>query len=253
MKATGVLRGRRLLFAAAILMPLITLAPVASASTTTTTVAPTTSSLCGVAASDVVRVVTADPPCTVATHVGGSFEIVLRSGWRWGTPVSSSKSIIVTDITKSSMGVASAVLTATSVGAAAITVAGTIYCAKGTVCPELAMLWTLKVLVAKSASTALTLRLTSADVDNTYNVRPGDRFIVSLDAVAKYKWSEPTTTSSSVVRRLSGRAGVSANGLFVAHSSGRTKLVATQTPNCGSRCSSKKHRFVVNVVVTKKS
>jgi hypothetical protein len=233
-------------------MPLATLAPIASASTTTT-VAPTSTSLCGVAASDAVRVVTVDPPCTVATHVGGSFEIVLRSGWRWGPPASSSKSVIISDITKSSMGVASAVVTAVSVGAATITVAGTIYCAKGTVCPELAMLWTLKVIVAKGASTALTLRLTSADVDNTYSVRSGDRFIVSLAAAAKYKWSEPTTTASSVVRRISGRAGASANGLFVARSSGRIELVATQTPNCSPRCSSKKHRFLVNVVVTSKS
>jgi hypothetical protein len=239
-----------LLLAAAILMALVALAPVANASTTTTSVAPSSMPDCGVAASDLVRVVTTDTPCTVATHVGGSFEIVLRSGWRWDTPQSTSKSVIVSDITKSSMGVASAVLTATSVGVATIDVTGTVYCAPGKVCPELAMLWTLKVIVTKSASAALTLHLTSVDIDNTYSVRPGDRVTVSLNAAAKYTWSEPTVTESSVVRRISGRAGASANALFVARRSGRTKLVATEKPNCGTGCSSKAHRFWVNVVVT---
>jgi hypothetical protein len=252
MSSTGILRGRSLLVAAATLMSLLTMAPVANAGTTTT-LAPSSTSRCGVAASDVVRVVTTDTPCTVATHVGGSFEIVLRTGWRWSTPESSSRSVIVSDITKSKVGVASAVLTATSAGAATVDVTGTIYCAKGKVCPDLAMLWTLKVLVTKSASTALTLRLTSANTDNTYSVRPGDRLLVTLEPSAKYKWSEPTVSTSSVVRRISGRAGATANGLFVARSAGRTRLVATQTPTCATHCSSKKHRFSVNVVVTSKS
>jgi hypothetical protein len=251
MTSTGFLRARPLLLAAAMLMALGTSIPAANASTTTTVAIPSTSR-CGIAASDVVRVVTADTPCTVATHVGGSFEIVLRSGWSWGTPVSSSKSVIVSDITKSSMGVASAVLTATSVGAATIDVTGTIYCAKGKVCPDLAMLWTLKVIVTKSASTALTLRVTSQDADNTYSVRPGDRLLVTLDPSAKYQWSEPSATTGIVVRRISGRAGATASGLFVARSSGRARVVATQSPNCGARCSSKKHRFTLNVVVTSK-
>jgi hypothetical protein len=252
MTSTGFLQGRPLLLFAAMLMALGTSIPAASASTTTT-IATTPTSRCGIAASDVVRVVTTDSPCTVATHVGGSFEILLRSGWRWGTPTSSSKAVIVSDITKSSMGVASAVLTATSVGAATIDVTGTIYCAKGKVCPDLAMLWTLNVIVTKSASTALTLRVTSQDTDNTYSVRPGDRLLVTLDPTAKYKWSEPSPTSANVVRRIAGRAGATASGLFVARSSGRARLVATQTPNCGTHCSSTKHRFTINVVVTPRS
>jgi uncharacterized protein (UPF0333 family) len=250
MKSPGAFRWCSPLLAAAILMALVVGAPVANASTTTTTIAPSSLSVCGVVASDLVRVVTTDAPCTVATHVGWSFEIVLRSGWSWGTPTSTSKSVIVSDITKSPMGVASAVLTATSVGVATIHVSGTIYCAPGKVCPDLAMLWTLKVIVTKSTSAPLTLHLTSADIDNTYSVRPGDRFVVSLNAAAKYTWSEPNVAASSVVRRISGRAGASANGLFVARSSGRTKLVATQKPNCGAGCSAKTHRFWVNVVVT---
>ena len=252
MTSTGVLRGRSLLLATLTLMTLLTAAPSANAATTTT-IAPSSMSRCGIAATDAVRVVTTDSPCTVATHVGGSFEIVLRSGWRWGTPASSSKSVIVSDITKSKMGVASAVLTATSAGAATIDVTGTIYCKKGKVCPDLAMLWTLKVIVTKSASTALTLRLTSADTDNTYSVRPGDRLLVTLEPTAKYKWSEPTVTTSRVVRRSVGRAGATASGLFIALAAGRTKLVATQSPNCGAHCSLKKYRFSLDVVVTPKN
>jgi protein involved in polysaccharide export with SLBB domain len=150
------------------------------------------------------------------------------------------------------MGVATAILTATSVGVATVETAGTIYCAPGKVCPDLAILWTLRVIVTKSATAALTLRLTSVDVDNTYRVRPGDRLIVTLDAAPKYTWSEPIVTTSTVVRRIAGRAGATANGLFVARSSGRTVVVATQEPNCG-HCSLKRHRFSVNVVVTSRS
>jgi hypothetical protein len=249
MHSNGVLRGRPILLAAAIGMALVTAAPVANASTTTTTTTPSPLSVCGVAASDAVRVVTTDSPCTVATHVGGSFEIVLRSGWSWGTPRSTSKSVIVSDVTKSSMGVASAVLTATSAGVSTIDTSGTIYCAPGKVCPELAMLWTLRVIVTKSASTAFTLHLTSADIDNTYSVQPGDRVVVSLSSAAKYTWSEPTA-ATTVVRRISGLAGASAKGLFVARTSGRTRLVATQKPNCAATCTKKSHRFSVNIVVT---
>lgn len=248
---SNLLPRRPLALAAAIVMALVIVAPVANASTTTTT-EPAPPPLCGVAASDLVRVVTTDAPCTVATHVGGSFEIVLRSGWRWGTPESNSKSVIVSHVAKSSMGVATAVLTATSAGVATIESAGTLYCAPGKVCPDLAILWTLQVIVTKSASAALTLNLTSADIDNTYRVRPGDRVIVSLTAAPKYAWSEPTVAESTVMRQIFGRAGASANGLFVARSPGRTVLVATQKPNCGD-CSLKSHRFSVNVVVTSRS
>jgi hypothetical protein len=112
------------------------------------------------------------------------------------------------------------------------------------------MLWTLKVIVTKSASAALTLHLTSADTGNTYSVRPGDRVVVALNAVAKYTWSEPNVTKSTVVRRISARAGASAHALFVARASGRTMLVATQKPTCATGCSARTRRFWLNVVVT---
>jgi hypothetical protein len=245
-------RARTFVVAASTLMALVLVSPVANASTTTTTVAPSSTSTCGVAQSAVVRVVSADSPCTVAARVGGSFEIVLRSGWRWGTPVSNSKAVIVSQLTRTSKGVSDAVLTATSVGVATITVTGTIYCAPNKVCPELAMLWTLKVLVTKTTASAVTLRLTSQDIDNTYDARPGDRFIVTLSPTTKYTWSEPAATALHVVDRVAGRSGATASGLFVARSSGRTRLVATQTPNCGTGCGAKPHRFWVNVVVTPK-
>lgn len=233
---------------AGLLVALFTTVPAASAATTTT-VASTTASVCGVAQSDVVRLVSVDSPCTVATHVGGSFEVVLRSGWRWGTPTSDSRAVIVAQVTKTSKGVADAVLSATSVGVATIRVTGTIYCSPGEVCPDLAMLWTLRVIVTKSASSTFTLRLTSSDFENTYDVRPGDRFILTLGRTAKYAWSEPAA-ASGVVRRVAGREGASAVGLFLAAAPGRTRLGATQTPTCRTACSSKRHRFWVNVIVT---
>jgi hypothetical protein len=226
------------------------LSVVSPASGATRTAATLVTSVCGVAQSDVVRVVSVDAPCTVATHVGGSFEVVLRSGWRWGTPTSDSKSIIVAQVTKTSKGVADAVLSATSAGVALIHVTGTIYCSPGEVCPDLAMLWTLRVIVTRSASSPFTLRLTSLDFENTYDVRPGDRFILTLGPSAKYEWGEPTATVSGVVRRVAGHKGATAAGLFIATAPGRTRLSATQTPTCRAHCSSKLHRFWVNVIVT---
>lgn len=227
--------------------------PIASAATTSTTLATRATATCGVVPSTVVRVLSADSPCTVATHVSASFEILLKSGWRWGTPVSSSKSVIVSQLTKTSKGVTSAVLTATSQGVATITSTGTIYCAPDKACPGLAMLWTLHVIVTKVASVAVTLRITSDDVDNTYDVRTGNRLIVTLSPTAKYQWSEPTAAQSNVVERSAGRHGATASALFVARTPGRTRVVATQSPNCGTKCSSKPHRFWVNVVVTPRS
>ncbi len=230
-----------------LLAPLLSVVPASGATTTT---APDITSVCGVAQSDVVRVVSVDSPCTVATHVGGSFEVVLRSGWRWGTPTSDSKTVIVAHVTKTSKGVADAVLSATSAGVATIHVTGTIYCSPGEVCPDLAMLWTLRVIVTKDASSPFTLRLTSLDFENTYDVRPGDRFILTLGRTAKYEWGEPTATVPGLVRRIAGRKGAEAAGLFIAAAPGRTRLGATQTPACRPGCSLKLHRFWVNVIVT---
>ena len=133
-----------------------------------------------------------------------------------------------------------------------IHVTGTIYCSPGEVCPDLAMLWTLRVIVTRSASSPFTLRLTSLDFENTYDVRPGDRFILTLGPTAKYEWGEPTATVSGVVRRVAGRKGATAAGLFIATAPGRhevgchadadlsTSLLVEAAPVLGER-----HRHVV--------
>jgi hypothetical protein len=254
MNAVAVAKGRVFFAIAAALIASITIVPIAgaSSSSSTTTTQPVSASMadCGVASSDVVRVVSSDSPCTVATQVASSFEVVLRAGWRWGTPSSDSRSVFVSQMTRTSKGVASVVLTAASPGVATIQASGIFYCAPGKVCPQLAMLWTLKVIVAKSATSVLTLHLTSSDIDNTYRVRPGDRVVLSLGAVPRWRWSEPSAAQSSVLERRNGHAGASASGLFVARGPGRARIVAAQTRTCPSGCSSTTHRFWVTVLVT---
>lgn len=73
--------------------------------------------------------------------------IKLRSGFRWGYPVSNSRSVVVTLISLSSRGVNGATLHAASSGHATIHVTGTVYCKPGVMCPDLALLWSLKVVV----------------------------------------------------------------------------------------------------------
>ncbi len=257
MNAVAARRSRVGLAIAAAVIASFTMLPFAGASSSTTTTSPTSSTPsapsmadCGVASSDVVRVVSSDSPCTVATQVGSSFEVVLRTGWRWSTPTSDSKSVLIAQTTSTSQGVASVVLTAVSAGVANIHVTGTIYCAPGKACPDLAMLWTLRVIVTTSASSVLTLHLTSADSDNTYRVRPGDRVVVSLGATPHWRWIEPNSAQSSVLARENGHAGASARGLFVARTRGRARVVALQTRSCSPKCTSSTHPYWVMVVVT---
>jgi hypothetical protein len=120
---------------------------VGASSVTTTTRAPSVLSACGVVASPSVHFVSKDSPCVIRVRVGTNVRIKLRSGFRWGYPTSNSRAVVVTTISRSSTGVHAATLHAAAVGHATIHATGTVYCKPGVVCPDLALLWSLRVIV----------------------------------------------------------------------------------------------------------
>lgn len=102
---------------------------------------------CGVVASPAVHVVSRNSPCVIRVRVGTNVQVQLRTGFRWGYPVSGSRSVVVTTISRSSIGVTAFTVHAASVGHAMVRVTGTVYCKSGVMCPDLALLWSLKVIV----------------------------------------------------------------------------------------------------------
>jgi hypothetical protein len=129
--------------ALSILMTTVSSAGATSVTTTTLTKAQS----CGVVASPSVRIVSTGSICVISLHVGGNVRIKMRSGFRWGDPRSNSKAVKVTKITRGSMGVDGVTLHAVSVGHATIRTTGTVYCKPGVACPDLALLWSLRVIV----------------------------------------------------------------------------------------------------------
>jgi hypothetical protein len=111
--------------------------------------ASTTSALsaCGIVASPAVHLVSKSSPCVIKVGVGTNVRIKFRSGFRWGYPASTSKAVVVTTISRSSIGVNSATLHAAVVGHATVRATGTVACKPGVACPDLALLWIIKVIV----------------------------------------------------------------------------------------------------------
>lgn len=120
---------------------------------TTTTVAPSAQKVCGIVANPAVHVVSKGSFCVISVHAGTNVRIRLRSGFRWGYPVSNSRAVVVTSISRDSEGVFAATLHAALVGRATIRTTGTVNCKPGVACPDLALLWSLQVIVVKRAST----------------------------------------------------------------------------------------------------
>ena len=108
---------------------------------------------CGIVPSPSVRVVTKGSPCVIEVRLGSNVRIKFRSGFRWGYPISNSRAVAVKSISRNSIGVFAATLRAAAVGRATLHTTGTIYCKSGRVCPDLALLWSLQVIVTRSAVT----------------------------------------------------------------------------------------------------
>jgi hypothetical protein len=125
---------------------------VGAASVTTTTVS-SAAKYCGVVPNPSVHVVSKGSPCVITLRLGGHVRLKLRSGFRWGYPISNAKAVTVSTISRNSIGVDAVTLHAAALGRALIHTTGTIYCKPGRACPDLALLWTFKVIVIKSATT----------------------------------------------------------------------------------------------------
>jgi hypothetical protein len=61
--------------------------------------------------------------------------------------------VVVTTISRSSFGVNAVTLHAAAIGRATIRTTGTVYCKPGVACPDLALLWSLIVIVTKNVTT----------------------------------------------------------------------------------------------------
>ena len=104
-------------------------------------------------ANPAVHVVSKGSICVISIRLGANVRVKLRSGFRWGYPVSNSRAVVVTTISRDSIGVDAVTLHAAAIGRATIRTTGTVYCKPGVACPDLALLWTLKVIVTKAVST----------------------------------------------------------------------------------------------------
>jgi hypothetical protein len=141
----GALVGRPLIVATLTLSFLATSVSTVGATsfTTTTKWTPT----CGVVANPSVHFVSKQSPCVIRVRRGTNVRIRLRSGFRWGYPISTSRAVVVNDISRDSIGVFAATLHAAATGRATIRTTGTVFCKPGVACPDLALLWSLEVIV----------------------------------------------------------------------------------------------------------
>jgi hypothetical protein len=107
--------------------------------------------LCGVVKSKSVRV-SSKNECVVRVLLGANVRFVLGSGYRWGDPVSTSRDVVVTTVSRNSIGVDGATVHAAKLGRATVQVTGVVWCKAGVACPDLALLWRLDVIVVRTFS-----------------------------------------------------------------------------------------------------
>jgi hypothetical protein len=153
MKAThGAFLRRPLIIATLVVSLLATTVTTVGATSVTTTTISSADKYCGVVPNSSVHVVTTGSPCVISVRLGANVRIKFRSGFRWGYPVSNSRTVVVRSISRTSIGVVAVTLHAAAVGHATLRTTGTVYCKPGRACPDLALLWSLKVNVTKTAS-----------------------------------------------------------------------------------------------------
>ena len=148
MKGTFVAALRRPLIVALLMASILTASATAvSATSVTTTTVPNPFVTCDVVANSAVHFVSGNTPCVIRVRVGTNVRIKFRTAMRWSNPVSNSHAVTVIVISRTTTGVSAATLHATAVGRAKVTATGTFSCPPGAMCPDLAMLWSLQVIV----------------------------------------------------------------------------------------------------------
>ena len=126
-----------------------TIAWASSEVSASTSHATTAQSTCDIVLNPSVRI-ESKIPCVAEIRLAGDARLNLRTGFRWSVPTSTSSVVKVTSISRNSVGVLSAVLRAAKVGRATIHATGTEVCKPNVMCPDLAILWTLQVVVTKT-------------------------------------------------------------------------------------------------------
>lgn len=255
MKGTFVAFHRHALTTIAVLCVSAMFVPVNAGATSlvTTTTSPATvlTPTCGVVPTSAVRIVSKGEPCVVTTHVGGAFDVELRAGFKWHLPVSSSRAVGVSAISLAPSGQRGLVarVKGLRVGTALVSSSGVIVCAPGKACPDLALYWSLRVIVTASSSTSAKVAMNNNDSGRRYILHVGDRVHLALAALSLYSWTEPTSSSESVLERTGGSRGHQAIANFVATTPGRASVMAVENPNCSPACLPPTHLFQVIVIV----
>jgi hypothetical protein len=143
---TGAFLRRPLIIATLALSIVLSTVSSAEATSYPTTTVPNLPT-CGLVANPSVHIVSSGSICVIRMRVGVNARIEMRSGFRWGVPVSNSKAVVVTKIARDAEGVDAVTLHAAAIGHATIRTTGTVFCRPGVACPDLALLWSLKVIV----------------------------------------------------------------------------------------------------------
>ncbi len=256
MKGTfGPFRGHALL-SFTILCVAATSSPVwasaASPITTTTMRATVLTPTCGVVPSRSVRFISKSEPCVVTTHVGDTFDVELRAGFKWHLPVTSSMAVSVSAVALAPAGQRALVarVRAVRAGTTLVSSSGVIVCATGQACPDLALYWALNVIVTARSSASVMLAMNNTDSGRRYTVHVGDRVILTLAGLPMYWWTEPTSSHQLVLARTGGSTGHRAVAHFVASAPGRVSVMAVENPNCSPTCLPPTHLFQVIIIVT---
>lgn len=207
-------------------------------------------SSCGVRASATMRIITQPEPCTIAVTLATSFVVVLERGYRWSAPRPSSQVLKVTHVTRPTGRSVSAV-SARTLGRATLTSEGAIICPAGQVCPALARLWVINVVVVRSLSAPKVVAVTQLDDGRHVALRIGDRLVVRLRGPTNYTWTVPSSSSTSVVRVVVGVRGSVATSSLVAVSPGTVRVTSSDNPNCYPMCLAPSRLFSLRVTVTR--
>ncbi|HVB71844.1 MAG TPA: hypothetical protein VND83_10160 [Acidimicrobiales bacterium] len=229
---------------AAVLLAGLAAAPLVGA--TTPASAATAASACGVTSGATWRLISTSP-CKLIAQVGSVVPLSLDAHYRWTAPTRSSAVVRVTASRMAPGGLIGTVR-AVRVGKATVSSAGVMVCPAGEMCPSLAILWRLHVQVVAKIAHAVTVKVTQADAGATFDLRKGDKLVISLTGPTLYTWTVPVVSVPTVLDRLSGAPG---HASFVAMGTGTTIVSAVDNPNCYPACLPPSRIFQVHVVVAR--
>src|SRR5205807_2418441 len=99
-----------------------------------------------------------------------------------------------------------------------------------------------------------TVTVTDADSGKSYTLTRGDTLVVQLSGSPGYPWTEPTSSSDSVLHRTGGSTTTAGNAsaTFSADAPGKADVSATESATCSTatpRCMIATRAFNVSVTV----